>query len=391
MGTITTWSCAAPGNGFTLTKQYILGPSGEQMTEVDYRGGSATWAHTNAYAGDVVATYLNDGQGPHYRLADWLGTTRVQVNSAGVAELTCASLPFGDPQVPCTSPPATEQFFTGKERDAESGNDYFGARYYASTMGRFMSPDPMGNSVADFSNPQSWNMYAYVLNNPLKYVDPTGLDCAYLNDTGDGIESTGSGGYWVSGQVNTLHVGDDGSYRFGYAGMGADGNYTTTTYLNYLGPDTDNSLSSAYGAAASLLSDFSTGGGDTVRNYDLSTIEGRNLLQSKGIQQLNQQIRAGCAAGVQSGSVSLSSGQAFSNIPYDALHSPVGGQVGGYGGQGNTYQNNGDSTDINIRNVAGAHSFFYHAVPDRPDGSSGRARSIIQNFTLSEPNPCTHP
>ena len=34
--------------------------------------------------------------------------------------------------------------FTGKERDSESGNDYFGARYYAASMGRFMSPDPMG-------------------------------------------------------------------------------------------------------------------------------------------------------------------------------------------------------------------------------------------------------
>ena len=37
--------------------------------------------------------------------------------------------------------------FTGKERDTESGNDYFGARYYASTMGRFMSPDPSKLSI----------------------------------------------------------------------------------------------------------------------------------------------------------------------------------------------------------------------------------------------------
>jgi RHS repeat-associated protein len=71
---------------------------------------------------------------------------------------------------------------TGKERDAESGNDYFGARYYASTMGRFLSPDPQGNSYADFSNPQSWNMYAYVFNNPLKFTDPTGMYC-YYGDT----------------------------------------------------------------------------------------------------------------------------------------------------------------------------------------------------------------
>ena len=73
-----------------------------------------------------------------------------------------------------------QSLFTGKQRDAESGNDYFGARYYASTMGRFMSPDPLqwlgwqhGNSndrakfAAFIGNPQSLNLYAYVNNNPL--------------------------------------------------------------------------------------------------------------------------------------------------------------------------------------------------------------------------------
>ncbi|MFZ0304507.1 MAG: RHS repeat-associated core domain-containing protein [Terracidiphilus sp.] len=61
---------------------------------------------------------------------------------------------------------------TGKERDAESGNDYFGARYYASSMGRFMSPDD-GTGVR-LTNPQSLNRYAYVFNNPLMLIDPTG-------------------------------------------------------------------------------------------------------------------------------------------------------------------------------------------------------------------------
>jgi RHS repeat-associated protein len=65
--------------------------------------------------------------------------------------------------------------FTGKERDAESGLDNFGARYDASSVGRFMTPDPLMAS-AKVWDPQTWNRYAYALNNPLKYVDPTGMN-----------------------------------------------------------------------------------------------------------------------------------------------------------------------------------------------------------------------
>jgi RHS repeat-associated protein len=65
---------------------------------------------------------------------------------------------------------------TGKERDAETGLDYFGARYYGSNMGRFMSADPIIITKHRFTDPQQWNLYAYVRNNPLKYTDPTGMD-----------------------------------------------------------------------------------------------------------------------------------------------------------------------------------------------------------------------
>lgn len=64
--------------------------------------------------------------------------------------------------------------FTSKERDSESGLDYFGARYMSSAQGRFTSPDPSNLSV-DFWFPQTWNRYAYVGNNPLKFVDQNGL------------------------------------------------------------------------------------------------------------------------------------------------------------------------------------------------------------------------
>jgi RHS repeat-associated protein len=63
--------------------------------------------------------------------------------------------------------------FTGKERDTESGLDYFGARYHSSALGRFVSVDPSSVSVQPL-NPQSWNRYNYTYNNPLKFVDHDG-------------------------------------------------------------------------------------------------------------------------------------------------------------------------------------------------------------------------
>ncbi len=62
---------------------------------------------------------------------------------------------------------------SGKERDAESGLDYFGARYFSSPQGRFTSVDPSMQSVV-LQNPQSWNRNSYTINKPLRYIDPTG-------------------------------------------------------------------------------------------------------------------------------------------------------------------------------------------------------------------------
>jgi RHS repeat-associated protein len=83
-----------------------------------------------------------------------------------------------------TSPPHS----TGKERDTESGNDYFDARYFGSSMGRFMSPDwseePDTVPYAEFENPQTLNLYAYGHNNPLLYNDPDGHDVQVCDNNG---------------------------------------------------------------------------------------------------------------------------------------------------------------------------------------------------------------
>jgi len=79
-----------------------------------------------------------------------------------------------------TNADGARQKFTLKERDTETGLDYFGARYYASTQGRFTSPDPLLSSGRPI-HPQSWNRYSYVINQPLSLIDPDGLDWGVAN------------------------------------------------------------------------------------------------------------------------------------------------------------------------------------------------------------------
>jgi len=128
---------------------------------------------------------------------------------------------------------------TGKERDSESGLDNFEARYYGSSLGRFMSPDPEQIDGFDhLSNPQSWNGYAYVHNNPLNATDPDGLDCIYIdNDSGkmtgfnsgdcdNSTEEKANSGYYVNGTVNTISTttGDSTGVVTGFSGTGENGN-----------------------------------------------------------------------------------------------------------------------------------------------------------------------
>lgn len=88
------------------------------------------------------------------------------------------------PSAACATNPHLRRYrSSGKERDTESGNDYFGARYYASAMGRWMSPDWSSKAVAvpyaSLDDPQSLNLYAYVLNNPMTNRDPDGHWCLF--------------------------------------------------------------------------------------------------------------------------------------------------------------------------------------------------------------------
>jgi RHS repeat-associated protein len=115
-----------------------------------------------------------------YLFSDFLGSVRMITDQNGQVVSRHDYLPFGEelfgaalgrpnPWGPLAD--TVSQRFTGKERDSESGLDYFGARYCGSALGRFTSPDPKG-IPDEFDNPQAWNEYAYAGNNPLRYTDP---------------------------------------------------------------------------------------------------------------------------------------------------------------------------------------------------------------------------
>ncbi len=198
---------------------YIYDLSGHWIMEVNNNG---TPCADEFYAGGRHIVSVRGST--TFSHTDWLGTERVRIEYPEIANRAydehCSSLPFGD-GLTCTpssepdpGPYTSPLHFTGKERDSESGLDHFDFRKYSSSLGRFMTPDPAGIFVADKSFPQSWNLYSYVRTNPLNFIDPNGLDCAYLNDSGTGAESIDhnsnigecqqNGGYWANGTINQL-------------------------------------------------------------------------------------------------------------------------------------------------------------------------------------------
>jgi RHS repeat-associated protein len=120
----------------------------------------------------------------HYYFSDHLGSHGVVENANGATcEQDIDYYPYGGAENDYCATVAQNYKFTGKERDTESGLDNFGARYDASSMGRFMTPDPLYIEAHRLADPQRLNLYAYARNNPVTLSDPTGLDVALKCDT----------------------------------------------------------------------------------------------------------------------------------------------------------------------------------------------------------------
>ncbi len=124
-----------------------------------------------------------------------MGSPRKMTNESGVVVWTGAYQPFGE----MFAGAGNVHGFTGKELDSEMGLNYFCQRYYDSQIGRFMTLDPFGGYI---ELPQTQNRYAYCINNPLKYIDPLGLDpqIVYRHIWIDGLE------WWIPWDVTGISI-----------------------------------------------------------------------------------------------------------------------------------------------------------------------------------------
>ncbi len=213
-GRMTSWADSAlPPSSASFTYD----GDGRRVTKT---AGAGTITYVYDPAGQMAAEYGGRApatMGTTYLTQDHLGSTRLVTNSGGV--VGCHDyLPFGE-EIPgtgawgrsasCFGAVDTDVKFTGQIHDAETGLDYFEHRYMSSAQGRFTSPDPVFANVHRLFDPQQWNLYAYVRNNPLNLTDPTGLDfyqtCQHSDSNGSTCHEVqnGSAKTWVTGTTDS--------------------------------------------------------------------------------------------------------------------------------------------------------------------------------------------
>lgn len=196
---------------------------------------SGQW-QMNIYLGDSKIATMDNRGNVNYLLTDHLDSVVSIVDPQGKIMEYNDYLPFGEINY---SPIKTQSYkFAGQENDVENSLSYFTNRYYSTSLGRFMSFDPMLIMRPDknLSDPQQLNFYAYARQNPLSYLDANGLETRVF------IEKNNNGGFWDAWYGHAF-VGIDGTiYNWDYnAGRKYDDNddryagedIDITTWENY--------------------------------------------------------------------------------------------------------------------------------------------------------------
>ena len=245
-------------------------------------------------AGQQLGFRAYDGT-TYFDHQDVLGTERLRTNYSGGVGSTYSSLPWGDAFIAVVNNTWADQdneHFAGQEHDAESDTEHAQFRNYASAQGRWLVPDPYLGSY-DFTNPQSFNRYAYALNNPLSSWDPSGLEdeqACGSDDDGCGGSDDGGGdpppaGYSYSGvnrsDSNPIYTDSSGNQFIGAAPSSDTSNTSATSSVN--GPGVTPAYVDPFGYFSAVPQPSGPGGGGAPSRHS-------NPIPIKGFQV--------CGAGV---------------------------------------------------------------------------------------------
>lgn len=168
------------GNAYVV----VYGPAGGKLALVN----GSTGAIIKLFAplpGGATAVYAGTALS-YYRHADWLGSARM-TSSVTHTPLTISNVAYGPFGENYDQSGTSDLSFTGQNQDTVSGQyDFMFREYAGQQQGRWISPDPAGLAAVDPSNPQTWNRYAYVGNNPLVSTDSLGLwsDAIHIHSWG---------------------------------------------------------------------------------------------------------------------------------------------------------------------------------------------------------------
>lgn len=158
----------------------------------------------------------NSGTEDNFMHADWLGAGRAWTDLNGNVTLECQALSFGDSLYCWGSGNNFDDVFASLKYNFDNSLYDSQTRQYNPLQGRWTIPDPARQYAVKRANPQTWNRYAYVGNNPLSYADPTGLDQSdcYTGDCG-GSDDAGTGGGSGSGAGSVSDLGAVGIFFSG--------------------------------------------------------------------------------------------------------------------------------------------------------------------------------
>jgi len=190
----------------------------------------------------LIAEYDYVGSRYLYYTPDQINTTRVVTDGVGNVVYSAVHDPYGGIQQNPVSTYDPQLKFSGKERDAESQLDYFGARYYDRSQYRFISVDPIcSSSHCPFSS-QNWNLYSYCRSNPISYLDPDGRDVIP-------VILPGAGGSALHSYLDSNFSANVGAFikSSAYFGINIEvtSAYRTREAQAKINPDVTNSLHSA--------------------------------------------------------------------------------------------------------------------------------------------------